>query len=252
MPRVEKNEKERRISKRLKRALLLLLLLFAASLAAAAPTIKQGYDMYRQAIAEKPLAQAVAEVRSQPGYTALDELPDIYVNAVLSVEDRRFYWHCGIDPISIARAAVKDIATQSFVEGGSTITQQLAKNLYFTQEKKFARKVAEVFVAFDLEHSCSKDEILELYINSIYYGSGYHSIYAAAEGYFQKTPAEMTDAECTLLVGLPNAPSAYSPNENPELALARQEQVLTAMIRNGKLTQQQADAILAGAVQPGA
>ena len=228
-----------------RRVLLLLLLLTAVLLAAAAPTIRDGYDLYRGAIAALPLDQAVQKVRAKADYTTLDALPDIYKAAVISTEDRRFYWHIGIDPIAIVRAAVKDIAAQSFDEGGSTITQQLAKNLYFTQEKKFSRKIAEVFVAFDLERNYTKDEILELYVNSIYYGSGYNSVAAASEGYFGKTPSEMTDAECTLLAGLPNAPSAYSPHARPDLALARQAQVLKALVRDRKLTQAQADAILA-------
>ena len=225
---------------------ILLGLALAIGLAAGGVIGYQGYEMYQKAIAEKSLAQRVEEIRAQPHYTTLDELPDIYEDAVLSVEDRRFYSHGGIDPISIVRAALIDLKAGSFVQGGSTITQQLAKNLCFTQEKDFSRKAAEVFAAFALEKDYSKQEILELYINSIYYGRNYYSIYNAAMGYFGKTPDQMTDSECTLLAGLPNAPSAYSPDESPELARERQAQVLKAMVRNKKLTQPQADAILAG------
>ncbi len=92
------------------------------------------------------------------------------------------------------------------MEGGSTITQQLAKNLYFNQEKKLERKVAEVFMAFAIEDKYSKEEIMELYVNSIYFGNGYYSIYDAAMGYFQRTPGELTEDECTMLAGIPNAP----------------------------------------------
>jgi monofunctional glycosyltransferase len=228
---------------------ILLAAALLAAFAAAESVTVQGYRMYRQALAQTPLSVRIAEVRAQPHYTTLDELPSIYTDAVISVEDRRFYTHCGIDPAAIARAFAKDIAAGSLAEGGSTITQQVAKNLYFTQEKRFSRKVAEVFMAFALERSCTKDEILELYVNSIYYGSGYYNIYDAAEGYFQKTPAEMTDSECTLLAGLPNAPSAYSPEASQTLAVQRQAQVLRAMVRCLRLTQAQADAILAQSSQ---
>ena len=223
--------------------LFLFLLALAAGAAAAAPTVKNGYEMYRSAVAAVTPQQKADEIRAQAHYTALSELPPIYTDAVLSVEDRRFYSHCGIDPLAILRAAGTDLATGTLAEGGSTITQQLAKNLYYTQEKRFSRKVAEVFTAFALERAFTKDQLLELYINSIYYGSGYYNIYDAAEGYFGKTPSELSDAECTLLAGLPNAPSAYSLDASPELALERQAQVLKKMVRNHKLTQAQADTL---------
>lgn len=104
------------------------------------------------------------------------------------------------------------------MEGGSTITQQLAKNLCFTQEKLLTRKVAEVFAAFALEREYSKEEILELYVNSIYFGNGYYSVREASIGYFQKEPSRMTPSECTMLAGIPNAPSAYALTASPELA----------------------------------
>ncbi|MCI2047126.1 MAG: transglycosylase domain-containing protein [Faecalibacterium sp.] len=230
----------------IRRSILVLLCLAVLALASAGGVVLyRGYQMYRQALAAAPLEEKIAGVRAQPGYTSLSALPAIYPDAVVCVEDKRFYSHFGIDPISITRAVFTNLAAGSLQEGGSTITQQLAKNLYFSQEKRFERKAAEMFMAFALEKSCSKDEILELYINCIYYGSGYSGIYDASEGYFGKTPALLTDAECTLLAGLPNAPSAYSPDESPALALQRQKQVLTAMVKNKKLTQQKADALLA-------
>ncbi|MCM1136794.1 MAG: transglycosylase domain-containing protein [Clostridium sp.] len=189
----------------------------------------QGWQLYRQAVEARPLEQVLAEMRSAENYTALADLPRFYLNAVVAVEDQRFYKHGGIDVISIGRAVAKDLQAGALVEGGSTITQQLAKNLYFTQEKKFERKIAEVFVAWDLEQLCSKDEILELYVNDIYFGAGYYNIHDAAWGYFGKAPAELSQAESALLAGLPNAPSAYNPKTNPELAVQRQRQVLRRM-----------------------
>lgn len=205
-----------------------------------------GWRLYRNAVEQTGIEQAVEQVRAQEGYTPLDQLPALYPQAVVAVEDRRFYDHNGVDPIAIARAVWVNLRTGSLAEGGSTLTQQLAKNLYFTQEKKFTRKVAEVFTAWDLERRYTKDEILELYINSIYYGEGYYGIYSASRGYFGKDPAEMTDYECTLLVGVPNAPSVYAPTVNPDLAAQRQRQVVDSLVDTGCITEQQAQEILAG------
>lgn len=130
------------------------------------------------------------------------------------------------------------------VEGGSTITQQLAKNLYFPQDNTLERKIAEVFMAFHIEDEINKDEILELYFNCIYYGSGYYCVYDASVGYFGKEPSEMNDYEATLLAGVPNAPSVYSPKVNPELAHRRQEKVVSTMAECGYLTEDECDDIL--------
>ena len=199
--------------------------------------------MYRDAIEETSITEKVEEIRAKESYTSLDNLPKLYLDAVIAVEDHRFYSHGGIDLIATGRAILNDIRTLSFAEGGSTITQQLAKNMYFTQEKRIERKIAELFVAFDLERNYTKEEILELYVNTIYFGNGYHCIRDASEGYFQKEPSQMTDFESTLLAGIPNAPSAYALTTNPDLARQRQRQVLQKMVDYGVLTQSQADTI---------
>lgn len=159
------------------------------------------------------------------------------------MEDHRFRQHPGLDPIAICRAAWTDIKAMSFEEGGSTITQQLAKNMLFTKDKKMERKAAEVFAVFDIESKYSKEEILELYVNTSSFGSGYYSIYAAAQGYFGKLPCELTDYEAAMLAGVPNAPSLYSPDVNIELAAQRVGQVLKSMVKYGYLTQDEADKI---------
>lgn len=200
----------------------------------------KGYDMYRDAISQISLKDKVEQIRSKENYTEFAELPETYVDAVLSVEDHRFYGHIGIDPIAITRAVINDIRAGTFVEGGSTITQQLAKNLYFTQEKKMERKAAEVFMAFALEKEYSKNEILELYMNTIYFGNGYYCIKDASEGYFGKAPEDMDDYESTLLAGVPNAPSQYAPTVNPALAAKRQEQVLERLVECGLFTEKRA------------
>lgn len=202
-----------------------------------------GYKMYRDALAEQPLEEKVAEIQADPDYTTLAEIPEIYLDAVVAVEDHRFEQHFGIDLIAIGRAAWNNLTTWSLREGGSTITQQLAKNMYFTQEKSFIRKVAEMFVAFQLEHTYTKDEILELYVNSIYFGDGYYGIGDACKGYLNKAPIEMTNYECTLMAGIPNAPSVYSLTENPALAEQRQKYVVRQMVKYGYITEDQAQSV---------
>ncbi len=221
---------------------LIILILILTSLGLL--IIGNGYNMYKEAIQEMPIQEKVEEIRQKENYTKLSELPQIYINAVISVEDHRFYEHNGIDVIAIGRAIINDIKAMSFVEGGSTITQQIAKNEYFTQEKKITRKVAEVFVAFELEKQYTKNEILELYINTIYFGNGYYNIKDAAKGYFGKSITNLSDSECIMLAGIPNAPSVYAPTQNPELAKQRQKQVAEKMVKYGYLTEEEKNKIL--------
>lgn len=181
----------------------------------------------------------MAEIRRQDNFTSLEEMPETYVQAVVSVEDHRFYDHFGLDLIAIGRAVVNDIKAGRYVEGGSTITQQLAKNLYFSQEKTMSRKAAEVFLALEIEQKYTKDEILELYVNSIYFGDGYYSVGEASEGYFGKPASEMNDYECTLLAGVPNAPSKYAPSKNLALAEKRQQKVISRMEACGYITEEE-------------
>lgn len=221
-----------------------LLIISLVILSIVAILIGQGYKMYKDAIDKISLAEKIEAIKEQEEYTKLSDIPSIYKNAVISVEDHRFYKHCGIDIISIIRAAFNDIRTKSFVEGGSTITQQLAKNMYFTQEKKITRKIAEVFMAREVEKNYNKDEILELYINTIYYGNGYYNIKSASLGYFGKLPKDLNSGECIMLAGIPNAPSLYNPKVSVELATQRQKQVIQKMIKYGNLSEGEADKIL--------
>ena len=213
---------------------ILLLLLFLA--VGGFYSIK-GYVMYRDAVNEKTLEDRVKEIRGREGFTAYSDLPQFYIKACISAEDRRFRQHCGIDPIAIGRAAWTDIKAMAFVEGGSTITQQLAKNLLFTQEKKIERKTAEIFAALALETNYSKNEIFELYANTSYFGGGDYGIHDASMGYFGKEPSELTDYECAMLAGIPKAPSVYSPNNSEELAAKRANQVLECMVKNKVISQ---------------
>ena len=130
-------------------------------------------------------------------------------------------------------------------EGGSTITQQVAKNLFFINEDSAGtRKIAEMFAAVDLEKNYSKDDILELYINTIYFGDGYYGIKEACNGYLNIEPSEMTLYDCTMMAGIPNAPSVYSPSVNPDLTKSRQKKVIADMVSYGYLSQEEADKIL--------
>lgn len=201
----------------------------------------KGYHMYQDAVEEMPISEKVATIRQMDHFVEYEELPDIYIDAVISVEDKRFEEHHGVDYLAICRAVWNDFRTLSFAEGGSTITQQLMKNEYFTQEKKLERKFAEIFAAWEVEKQYDKEDIFELYVNTIYFGSGYYGIYEAAEGYFGKEPSELTEYEAVMLAGLPNAPSAYSPDTSPELAKQRMSQVLDRMVECEVLTQSEAD-----------
>ena len=204
----------------------------------------QGYTMYKDALNKISVKDKVAELQAQENYTKFEDLPEFYLDAVVAVEDRRFYEHGALDYIGIARAIWTNIKSMELREGGSSITQQVAKNVYFTQEKTALRKIAEVFMAFEIEKNCDKNTILEMYVNTSYFGSGYEGITEAANGYYDKEPIEMNDYECSMMAGVPNAPSVYAPTKNPDLAAQRQRQVLERMVRYEYITQEEMDEIL--------
>ena len=216
--------------KTIKRILGLILIV---AIVAVSLVIWQGYEMYSDAVAKVSVEEKVAEIMEQDHYTTYEELPETYVNAVIAAEDQRYRYHKGFDIISTARAAWRNIKSKEIVEGGSTITQQLGRIMYFSQEKKYSRKVAEVLVAGRIEELYDKDKIFELYVNTIYFGSGYYNVYDASMGYFGKKPSQMNDYESTMLAGIPNAPSVYSPDVNPTLAEQRRQQVLVCMAEAG-------------------
>ena len=220
------------------RQLLLTVLLLAllALVAAGGYFAVTGHKLYESAIQVTPIDTLYSSISSREGFVPYAQLPQTYINAVISAEDSRFTHHKGVDPVSIARALVTDLRTGSFAEGGSTITQHLA------------RKAAEMFAALAIEKQYNKEQIFEMYVNTIYFGSGHYGIGEAAQGYFGKTPLQLTDAEAVMLAGLPNAPSAYSPNSSPDLAVKRMQVVLNRMVGCKKLTREQADALAAEAV----
>ncbi len=198
--------------------------------------VYDGYSLYKEVISKESIESKIERITSKNDYLTFDEIPKDFSNAIVAVEDRRFYTHSGFDIKSIGRAVVTNIKEKKLVEGGSTITQQLAKNMYFSFEKKFTRKIAELFVALDLEKKYEKEEILSYYISIIYFGDGYYGLESAARGYFSKTPDRLNFDEITLLAGLPNAPSAYAITSHPELARKRQAVVIENMKACGYVT----------------
>ena len=228
--------------KTIKRLLCLVIIILVVI---AGIQVKSGYDKYQQALVDKPLNEVIQELQDKDNYTQYEDVPEIYYNALVAVEDRRFYKHNGFDIVGTARAIYNDIRAKKLLEGGSTISQQLAKNLYFPQDNTIQRKIAEIFMAMKIEREYEKEEVLELYVNGIYYGSGYYSIYDASVGYFDKEPKDMTDYECTLLVGIPNAPSIYSLDVRPDLAKQRQEKVIECMVDVEYITEEEGNSILA-------
>ncbi len=201
-----------------------------------------GNKLYKEKIAETSLENKVTSVREDSNFVKLNSLPSYYKDAVVSVEDRRFYSHGTIDFIALARATFSNIKQKDFKEGGSTITQQTAKNLYLIKEKDVSnRKVAEFLIGRDLEKKYNKDEILELYVNTIYFGDGYYGIQEASKGYFNKDAKDLTLYEATMLAGVPNAPSLYAPTVNFHLTQSRQKKVVSSMVETGTLSQEEAD-----------
>ena len=167
-------------------------------------------------------------------------MPRQLIQAFVSAEDSNFFEHQGIDLVSILRAAVKNVLAGGIVQGGSTITQQVAKSLLLTPEKKFSRKFKEAILAWRMEQKLSKDDILYLYLNQIYLGHGAYGVEAAAENYFDKNVEDLTLAECAMLAGLPQAPSRYSPYRHLARAKERQKYVLGRMVAENYITPLQA------------
>jgi penicillin-binding protein 1A len=163
----------------------------------------------------------------------LEKIPRLLTAALVATEDRKFYKHSGVDLKGIARAIFKDIKAGEFVEGASTITQQLSKTLFLTPRKTLVRKLKEAILAFQLERRYTKDEILELYLNQVYFGSGAYGVESAAKIFFGKSAKDLTLAECALVAGMPKSPSRYSPLVNPDLALTRRNTVLQQMRDTG-------------------
>ena len=182
-----------------------------------------------------------AKIKDIPHYITLDKMPKFLCQAIVSVEDTRFYNHKGFDLIGIARAVLVNVEAGEIQEGASTITQQTVKNLFLTSDRTFTRKAEELILSMNMEKDFDKDKILEIYLNVIYFGSNFYGVYDAAQGYFGKEPADLTIAECAMLAGLPNAPSLYSPYVDFHLAKQRQLVVIDAMEKAGVISKLEAE-----------
>lgn len=166
-----------------------------------------------------------------------EEIPKNLINAVISIEDRRFYEHPGIDILGLTRAIITNVTQGRLVQGGSTITQQLAKNMFLSHERTYKRKIQEALLSFWIEEQLTKDEIITAYLNRVYLGSGAYGVDAAARIYYNKPVNELTLYESATIAGLLKAPSRYSPKNNPALAKSRAETVISAMRDAGHITQ---------------
>lgn len=184
-------------------------------------------------------------------HVALDDLPDYVPQAIIAIEDRRFYHHFGVDVLGVLRAMARNLIAGHTVQGGSTLTQQLAKNLFLSPERAMKRKVQEMLLALWLEHTYSKDQILTAYLNRVYLGSGAYGVDAAARTYFNKPASALNIREAAIIAGLLRAPSRYSPMHDPEQALERGKLVMEAMVEENYITDAQRRAAIASVPRPG-
>jgi penicillin-binding protein 1A len=174
-------------------------------------------------------------------YLPIREIPKVMQEAVLAIEDSRFYQHSGVDYLGVMRAGLRQFG-ESRSQGASTITMQVARNFYLSTEKTFTRKIYEILLALKIESALSKDQILEIYMNQIFLGQRAHGFAAASEIYFGKTLDKISIAEAAMLAGLPKAPSAYNPINNPRRATIRQRYIIERMYETGFITAEQRDA----------
>ena len=195
------------MKKLLKLMLVSVLLIIVAG---ASILIYQGHAEYERLVQEHPLEQVIRQVQSDEDYTQIEEISSYLLDATVSVEDKNFYSHGGVDLAGVTRAVLSNLLGIGEPSGGSTISQQLCKNLYsLFYDQSLTRKITEAFLTYELEGICTKDEILELYVNVINYGDGYAGIREASIGYFGKEPSQLTLDEASLLAGIPQSPANF-------------------------------------------
>ena len=192
-----------------------------------------GFIEYRSVIREMPIQDKVASIMQKDDYVPIDEISDYLKVATISTEDKRFYKHQGVDLIAYGRILYVFITSGQISGGGSTITQQLAKNMYFSFQPSIIRKVAEFFVTKDLERLYDKDTLLELYLNIINYGDNNIGIASASMNYFHVEPADLSFDQATLLAGIPQSPANYQLSDHEDQARLRQQAVLATIEDNG-------------------
>ena len=223
---------------------LFVISMFIITLMIGSVAIK-GYVNYNYILDEIGLEKTIDRIVMNDDFVSIENVSDTLVDAVVSTEDKRFYEHNGIDMLSIGRAIIIDIRHLEYKTGGSTITQQLAKNLFLSFDKTLERKATEFFLAKKIERLYSKDEILSLYVNVINYGEGCFGIQRASEHYFGKSPSELSDSEAILLSGLPQSPANLSLSKYYDNAVVRSEVVIASMVNNDVLIEKEATRIIA-------
>ncbi len=209
----EENRKtnEKANKKIFRKIFLAILIAFTIAFIAIIPISFKGYRIYESAVRDTSIQEKVYEIKTDESYATIKEISPLFLLGVLESEDQSFYRHNGIDYKATGRAIINNIKAKKLVEGGSTLTQQLAKNLYFSFEKKFERKIAEIFVVRRLENQLSKNDILELYCNIAYFGESNYGIKEATMYYFDKLPDELSAEEARILVKTLKSPSYYNP-----------------------------------------
>lgn len=227
---------------KIKRLILILIVLIIGVLSSVVGALGvQGYQVYKDKIAQKPIDVTFNEVFNSEDYVEYDQLPLNYINAVISVEDHRFFYRNGIDVIAVGKALFENIVKGEVVRGGSTITQQVAKNLYFDMSQVMSRKVAEIFFVNDIESKYTKEQIFAVYVSVIYFGDGNYGIIDAAKNYLNKSVEDLNLCESALLAGLPQSPSVYQLSNNSEYTYQRYLQVLAAMVKYQHIDQSDYD-----------
>ena len=204
----------------------------------------RGYTLYEDLTDGNTVYDQVQKIELNPTFVPFENLPQTFVDATISIEDHRFFEHHGVDYIGLVRAFASWFVPEMLDSGGSTITQQLAKNMYGMFDSSLDRKLVEFFVAKDLESQFTKEEIFTLYVNVINYGDNHIGIYQASHGYFNKSVLELTDNECTLLAGIPQSPANYQLSNHYAQAKSRQRLVLKRMVEEGYMSEEEAREIV--------
>ena len=201
-----------------------------------------GHKRCEEAIQNKSVEEVVQPYLNRSDYLTFEDLPENFVNATVAAEDKRYFTRSGMDVLALTRALIQNAIEGQFRQGGSTIPQQIAKNLYFIEsDRELVTRVAEIFMIYHLEDHYSKEELLALYANMNYYGDGLYGLYRASKGYFGVEPMELSLTQCALLAGIVNAPSAYQLSNGGQYALQRRNVVLYNMLDNGYITQEEYD-----------
>lgn len=203
----------------------------------------RGFIGYDELVSQQSVESVVNEVMSSPDFVPYEDLPSDLVRATVAIEDKRFFDHSGVDIIGLTRAVLSQMIPGAMSSGGSTITQQVAKNLYGMFDSSLDRKLVEFWLAKDLEKHYSKSDILTIYVNIINYGDNHMGINQASYGYFGVAPEDLTIAQCSLLAGLPQSPSNFQLSTGFQAAKTRQRDVLEAMVDSGYLGENQVDVI---------